>query len=84
MEALFSLCFKFGRGNERLRKMLPNLHDDPKRWFECANKMQVLASEMMDLDGRVMALKVANDLDWLAEWLVLQNEPPKPPSRRVR
>ena len=43
MEALFSLCFKFGRGNERLRKMLPNLHDDPKRWFECANKMRSLS-----------------------------------------
>ena len=64
--------------------MLPNLHDDPKRWFECANKMRVLASEMMDLDGRVMASKVADDLDWLAGWLVLQNEWSKSPSRRVR
>ena len=63
--------------------MLPNLHDDPKRWFECANKMRVLASEMMDSDGRVMVLKVASDLDWLAEWLVLRNERSKPPSRRV-
>jgi hypothetical protein len=62
--------------------MLPNLHDDPERWFECANKMRVLASELMESDGRVMALKVAKDLDWLAEWLVVQNERSKHPTAR--
>jgi hypothetical protein len=64
--------------------MLPNLDDDPERWFECANKMRALASEMMDTDGRVMALKIAKDLDWLAEWLVVQNERSKPPPPWVR
>jgi len=53
--------------------MLPNLQDDPNGWFQCATEMRVLA-QTMDSDGRVMALMVARDLDWLAEWLTLRNE----------
>ena len=28
----------------------------------------------MELDGKAIALKVANDLEWLADWLTLRNE----------
>jgi hypothetical protein len=54
--------------------MLPSLHDDPKRWFECAAKMRELASEITNSDGKATALMVAKDLDWFAEWFALQTE----------
>lgn len=53
--------------------MLPNLHDDPNLWFQCATEMRGLA-ETMESDGKAIALKVANDLEWLADWLTLRNE----------
>jgi hypothetical protein len=54
--------------------MLPTLHGDPKRWFDCATKMRKLASEITDSDGRATALRVAKDLEWFAKWLALQTE----------
>jgi hypothetical protein len=56
--------------------MLPGLHDDPDRWFECASEMRALASAIKDPSGRSVALLVAKDLDWF-EWLALQKAPPE-------
>jgi hypothetical protein len=57
-----------------IRIILPDLQDDAKRWFDCATEMRTLASDIIDSDGRALALKVAKDLGWFAEWLALQKE----------
>ena len=31
--------------------MLPSLHDDPNRWFECASEMWTLARARIDCDN---------------------------------
>jgi hypothetical protein len=53
--------------------MLPDLKDDPGR-LDCAGEMRALAATIKDPSGRLLALLVAKDLDWFAEWLVLQKE----------
>jgi hypothetical protein len=53
---------------------LPRLVDDPKRWLECAAQMRSVAAEITDSDGRVIAVRIAKDLDWFAEWIGLQKE----------
>jgi len=59
-----------------------NLHvasslDDPKRWLECAADMRLVAAELTDSDGRVIALRVAKDLEWFADWVNLAKNGPK-------
>jgi hypothetical protein len=52
--------------------MLPDLEEDPGRWFDCANEMRALAATIRDPTGRLLALLVAKGLHWFAEWLALQ------------
>jgi hypothetical protein len=52
--------------------MLPPLIDDPNRWLECAVKMRLVAAEITDSDGKVIALRVAKDLEWFADWVDLR------------
>jgi hypothetical protein len=51
--------------------MLRGPQDDPDRWFECASQMRALASSMRDPSVKLLALRVAKDLDWFAECLAL-------------
>jgi hypothetical protein len=53
-------------------RMLPRLIDDPKHWLECAAEMRSAAFEIADSDGRAIALRVANDLEWFADWVALR------------
>src|SRR3984885_9039042 len=55
--------------------MLPPLIDDPNRWRECAVKMRLVAAEITDSDGKVIALRVAKDLEWFAVWVGLGKNP---------
>jgi hypothetical protein len=41
--------------------------------FGFSVQLKVLA-DAMDSDGRIMALMLARDLDWLAEWLTVRNK----------
>jgi hypothetical protein len=59
---------------QRKRPMLPRLIDDPKRWLECAAEMRLVAFEIADSDGRVIALRVAKDLEWFADWVDLRKD----------
>ena len=52
--------------------MLPSLIDDPNRWQEFAVKMRLVAAEITDSDGKVIALRVAKDLEWFADWVDLR------------
>ena len=52
--------------------MLPPLIDDPNRWLECAVKMRLVAAEITDSDGKVIALRVVKDLEWFADWVDLR------------
>jgi hypothetical protein len=53
-------------------EMMPPLFDDPNRWLECAVKMRLVAAEITDSDGKVIALRVAKDLEWFADWVDLR------------
>jgi hypothetical protein len=57
--------------------MLPGLQDDHRHWLDCANEMRALAATIKDPSGRLLALLVAKDLDWIAEWLALQKGRPE-------
>ena len=52
--------------------MMPPLFDDPNRWMEYAVKMRLVAAEITDSDGKVIALRVAKDLEWFADWVDLR------------
>jgi hypothetical protein len=60
----------------RVTRMLPRLLDDPKRWLECAADMRSVAAEITDSDGRVIALRLAKDLEWFADWVSLRKNGP--------
>jgi hypothetical protein len=36
--------------------------------------MRLVAAEITDTDGMVIALRVAKDLEWFSEWFDLQSE----------
>jgi hypothetical protein len=54
--------------------MPPHQIIDSKNWRNLAAEMHLVAAEIADADGRVIALRVAKDLEWFAEWFDLQNE----------
>jgi hypothetical protein len=62
--------------------MLPSPQDDPDRWFECASQMRALASSMRDPSVKLLALRVAKDLDWFAECLALHKGRRETPASR--
>jgi hypothetical protein len=51
--------------------MLPSPHDGPDRWHECASEMHALAAAVRDPSVKLLASRVAKDLDWFAECLAL-------------
>jgi hypothetical protein len=55
-------------------QMPPHQIMDSKNWRNLAAEMRLVAAEIADTDGRVIALRVAKDLEWFAEWFDLQNE----------
>ena len=57
-------------------RMLPRLLGDPKRWLECAADMRLVAAELTDSDGKVIALRLAKDLEWFADWVSLRKNGP--------
>jgi hypothetical protein len=83
--AVSNLCaasphqFRPGQGASYFA-MLPTLEDSPSRWFECASEMRALASAIRDPSVKLFALRVANDLDWFAECLALQEKRPETPA----
>ena len=58
--------------------MLPRLVDDPDRWLECVADMRSVAAELTDSDGRVIAVRVAKDLEWFADWVNLRKNDRRP------
>jgi hypothetical protein len=52
--------------------MLPRLVDDPDLWLECVADMRLVAAEITDSDGTMIALRVAKDLQWFADWVDLR------------
>ena len=56
--------------------MPPTRSFDSKNWRNLAAEMRLAAAEIADADGKVIALRVAKDLEWFAEWFDLQNERP--------
>jgi hypothetical protein len=56
--------------------MLPILVDDPEGWLKCAAQMRLMAAEITDSDGKVIALRVAKDLEWFADWVDLRKNTP--------
>ena len=47
---------------------------DSKNWRNLAAEMRLVAAEITDTDGMVIALRVAKDLEWFSEWFDLQSE----------
>jgi hypothetical protein len=57
--------------------MLPSSKDDPDRWFKCASQMRAVGSSVRDPSVKLLALRVAKDLDWFAECLALHEGDPR-------
>jgi hypothetical protein len=45
-----------------------------RNWRNLAADMRLMAAEMADADGQIIALRAAKDLDWFAEWFDLKKE----------
>jgi hypothetical protein len=54
--------------------MLPCQIVYSKNWRNLAAELRLVAAEIIDVDGKVIALRAAKDLDWFAEWFDLKKE----------
>ena len=60
--------------NSTTPPMLPRQIVYSKNWRNLAAELRLVAAEIIDVDGKVIALRAARDLDWFAEWFDLKKE----------
>jgi hypothetical protein len=60
--------------NSATPPMLPRQIVYSKNWLNLAAEIRLMADEMTDGDGKLIALRAAKDLDWFAEWFDLKKE----------